>query len=205
MKYIPVENEVSGIIWFLLPHMLYTSHYSLVPISVIDSIRSVCCGALVLMSIFLYELRNIYQEIASVRRNRKPRNTQAHKARNFKGYWISYATLKYIFIKTSAGAVKSTWKFRKYFLSDYKAHRFENVEKCKMMINTVKWKENGKFPSGSEWMRLLNSTASFTTLLLTITLRTHLWNSHQIVYPDTLVLLLNGYRYRHTPVLHHLL
>lgn len=163
------------------------------PISVIDSIRSVCCGALFLMSMFLYELRNIYREIASVRRGRKPMNTHAHKTRNFKGYWIRYATLKYIFIKTSPGAVKFPWKFRMYFLSDYKAYRFGNVEKCKKMINTVKWKENGKSPSGSEWVRLLNSTASFTSLFLIITQKTHLWNSHQIVHLDTLVLLLNGY------------
>lgn len=53
-------------------------------------------------------------------------------------------------MKTSAGTVKVSWKFRMYFLTDYKAYRFENVEKCKKMINTVKQKENGKSPSGSE-------------------------------------------------------
>lgn len=80
------------------------------------------------------------------------------------------------------------------FLSDYKAFRFENIERCKKMINTVKW--NGKCPSGSEWVRLLNSTASFTALFLTLKQRTHLWNSHLIIYLDTLGLLLNGYMYR---------
>lgn len=161
------------------------------PISVIDSIRRVCCGALLLMSIFLYELRNIYPEIASVRRNRKPMSTHTQKARNFKGYWISYATFKYIFMKTSGGAVKFSGKFRMYFLSDYKAYRFE---KCKKMINTVKW--NGKSLSGSEWVRLLNFTASSTTLFLTLKQRTHLCSSHQILYLHTLGLLLNGYVYR---------
>lgn len=36
----------------------------------------------------------------------------------------------------------------------------------------------------------------FHKLFLTLTQRTHLWNSHQIVYLDTLGLLLNGYVYR---------
>lgn len=41
-------------------------------------------------------------------------------------------------MKISAGAVKFSWKFRLYFLSDYKAYRFENIEKYKKIINTVK-------------------------------------------------------------------
>lgn len=121
------------------------------PISVIDSIRSVCCGALFLTCMFLYELRNIYWEIASVRRHRKPVSTHAHKDRNFNGYWISYATFKYIFIKTSAGAVKFSWKFRMHFLSDYKAYRFENVEKCKKMIEWSKKKVANLLLGQSEW------------------------------------------------------
>lgn len=41
-------------------------------------------------------------------------------------------------MKTSAGAVKVSRKFRMYFLIDYKTYRFENADKGKKMINTVK-------------------------------------------------------------------
>lgn len=77
-------------------------------------------------------------------------HTHTHKDRNFNGYWISYATFKYIFIKTSAGAVKFSCKFRMHFLSDYKAYRFENVEKCKIIEWSKKKMANLLFGQ-NEW------------------------------------------------------
>lgn len=80
-----------------------------------------------------------------------------HKARNFQNHWFSFAPIKYIFIKTSAGAVKVLQKFWIHFI--WLIMRHIDLKMLWNVRRETSW--SGKSPYGSTQVRLPNSTESF--------------------------------------------